>query len=330
MDKIAGVALVVIAAAAYLGIRFARTDCDLTLASASDEIAPRKFANKRVWITGASSGIGKALALAIGKIPGTTVLISARSEATLLEVKNEILRAGGKCEILVLDLADLASLNAKVNEARAILGGDVDIMVNNGGISQRSMAKDSTFETDMQILNVDFVSATIITKALVKGWETRPDKSEAKGVISIASLAGKIGTPLRTFYCASKFALIGFMDSLRTEVASQSNIVFTNICPGSVSTNIALNALKGSGEKFGAMDKHIANGMNVDRCAQLIIRAYANELPEVWTFGNPMEKIGAYVAQYFPWVFFRVIVKGNLLMKRNHDEMVEAARKKAH
>jgi short-subunit dehydrogenase len=313
---------------AYYGIRLAISDCDLTLGSADEKKVKQKFRNKRVWITGGSSGIGKALAIRIGKIEGSTILISARSESALRDVQKLITEAGGKCEVLVLDLADLPSLNDKVREARELLGGDIDILVNNGGISQRSMAKDTGFETDMQIMKVDFLSASILTKAMLETWLNRADKSEPKGVISIASLAGKMGVPLRTFYCAAKFALVGFMDSLRSEVSSDGNIVFTNICAGSVCTNIAKNALVGNGEKFGVTDAHIANGMNVDRCAGLIVKGYANELPEVWMFGSAKEKVGVYLAQYMPAIFQQIVVKGNTMMKRNYTEMILAAREK--
>jgi len=307
-------------------VKLSSSDCDLSLQSASDGAITPCFRNKRIWITGGSSGIGKTLALALSKIEGTHILISARSKSALEEVQSEIQAKGGRCDFLVLDLADLKSLSGKVEEAKTILGGDVDILVNNGGVSQRALGIECSLETDLQLLNVNFTSATVITKALVKGWLNRADKSVPKGVISISSLAGKMGIPLRTYYCASKFALIGFMDSLRSEASVEGNIVFSNICPGSVHTGVSANALTGDGKKFGVTDPNIANGMNVERCAQLILRAHANKLPEVWMFGNRTEKVGVYIAQYLPSLFQIILRKNSATIKQKYTEMILALR----
>jgi dehydrogenase/reductase SDR family protein 7B len=293
---------VILAAAilAYCGYHFGRTDCDLTLRFASEQKIESKFRSKKIWVTGGSSGIGKALAKRLAKVPGTTILISARSEGALKVVKQEIIKDGGRCEMMILDLSDLASFPSKVKEAKELLDGDCDVLVNNGGISQRSVAIDTAHEVDMEILTVDLIAATLLTKLLVTEWMKREDKSEQKGIINISSLAGKIGVPLRTAYCAAKYGLLGFMDALRLEVSIVGNIGITNVCPGSVQTDVSKNARTGAGEKFGVTDSNIANGMDVDRCVDLIAKGYANDLHELWMFGSLQEKFGLYLYQYFP------------------------------
>lgn len=310
---------------AYYGFRIYATDCDLNVSTASDSPVPAAFKNKRIWVTGASSGIGKELGIQIAKLGGT-VLLSARSEQGLLEVKKLIEEFQGKCEILVLDLADLTSLSEKVVIARKLLGGDVDILVNNGGVSQRGFANTTKFEVDEFIMKVNYFSAVILTKALLTNWLSRPNKdSDPKGVINVSSLAGKLGTPLRTAYSGSKFALLGFMDALRTEVFD-SNIVVTNICPGSVATNISKNALKGTGEKFGVTDSNIAKGMKVERCVKLILRAYANKITEIWAFGNPNEK-AIYLAQYAPGLFQKLFLRFASKLKERALKIIEECEK---
>jgi short-subunit dehydrogenase len=320
--------LTIAATLAYYSVRLARTDCDLSVAAASDAKINVAFKNKRVWITGGSSGIGKELALQLARIEGVKILISARSLGALEQVQGEIRKIGGHCEVLVVDLADVRSLDAKCETARGLLGGDVDIIVNNGGVSQRALGVECSLDVDLQLLNVDFVSATVITKNLARKWLEREDKTSPRGVINISSLAGKMGVPLRTYYCASKFALIGFMDSLRTEIAHEGNVTITNVCPGSVQTNVSKNALMGSGEKFDVTDPNIANGMAVERCVQLILRAHANKLPEVWFFGSRIEKLGVYIAQYAPTLMQMILKRQSVNVRQSYTNAVLASRKK--
>lgn len=292
----------------YYSTRLYLSDADLGLTQASVSKIPAAFANKSVWVTGGSSGIGKEVALRLAKL-GATVLVSARSLEGLKQVKDEIEQSGGKAEILQLDLAQLDTLKEKVKEASRILGRPVDILVNNGGLSQRSLCLTTCEDVEHMLMTVNFTSATILAKALCEEWVQRPEKAtDPKGIINISSLAGKVGSPLRTSYSASKFALLGYMDVLRFEMLiDNANITISNICPGSVLTNVSKNALTGTGEKYGATDENIASGMSVQRCVSLILRAYANKLPEVWMFGSFKEKLGVYFAIYFPTIYFAAI-----------------------
>ncbi|KAH9259437.1 hypothetical protein BASA81_002480 [Batrachochytrium salamandrivorans] len=293
-------------ALAYYTGRLAVADCDLQVASASAELVGPKLKNRRVWITGASSGIGK-------------------------ELSKQVARHGG--HLLLMDLADLASLRVKTWEAKSILGGDVDILINNGGISQRAFALDTSFEADQHIFHVDFVSATILTKTLLEGWVCRPgDRAkDPKSIVNISSLSGKVGGPLRTAYCASKFALLGFMDALRTEYGygSGNHVSITNVCPGSVNTDVSSNAMSGKGtERFGAKDANILQGMQVERCCELVLLGLSNELEEVWMFGARQEQIAAYLAQYAP-TLMQYVLRRTADKQRAYAENILSSRTKS-
>jgi short-subunit dehydrogenase len=237
--------LVPIMISVYYGLRLIYTDCDLQLASASQTQCDKLLKGKRIWITGASSGIGKELALYAAR-KGAIVLLSSRNEQSLKEVVKEIESFGGLSRMLVVDLNEIGLLGEKCEMAKELFEADVDILVNNAGVVQRSYAIDMKRETEEYILNVDFVSATILSKSLIKGWKKRDEKeSTPKGIINIGSLSGKAGLPLRSYYCAAKFALLGFMDALRCELGSEENITITNVCPGGTRTNASKNALKG-------------------------------------------------------------------------------------
>lgn len=324
-------AILVGLALAYYAGRLAAADCDLQVASASAALVGLKLKNKRVWITGASSGIGRELSKQVAR-HGGHLLLSARTASALAQVQREILEElpRARVSILVLDLADLASLRVKTWEARSILGGDVDILINNGGVSQRAFALDTSFEAEQHIFNVDFVSATILTKTLLEGWVCRPgDKAkDPKSVCNISSLSGKVGGPLRTAYCASKFALLGFMDALRTEYGygSGHHVSITNVCPGSVNTDVSSNAMSGKGtERFGAKDANILQGMRVERCCELVLLGLASELEEVWMFGARQEQIAAYLAQYAP-TLMQYVLRRTADKQRAYAENILSAR----
>ncbi len=230
------------------------------------------FDGKIVWITGASSGIGEALAKAFAD-QGAHIILSGRRTDALEQVA-----AGIKTDTLILpfETTDYDTLPAKVEKARG-WRDKVDILVNNAGISQRSLALDTHPDVHHKIINVDLLAPIWLTQLLL------PHMIAAGGghIVGISSVAGRVGVPLRTAYCAAKHGLIGYMDALRAETEKLHNIHVTNILPGSIRTNVSRNALTNEGERRGKSDAAIDNGMEPDECARQILEAVANNVPEL-------------------------------------------------
>ena len=224
-------------------------------------------AGKTAWITGASSGIGEALAKAF-VAGGGNAIMSGRNVAELERVAHES-GAPERCLILPFDTMEFAALPQKVDAAIAFRGG-VDVLVNNAGISQRSLAVDTDFSVYERIVDVDLLAPIALTQAILPHLLARGTGH----VVMISSVAGKAGIPLRTAYCAAKHGLIGYADALRSEVAGQGVQVLV-VTPGSVKTNVSRNALNADGSVRGASDKAIDNGIDPDEVAKLIWDAVA-------------------------------------------------------
>ena len=228
---------------------------------------------KTAWITGASSGIGEALAKAFVQNGGSAVL-SGRNVAELERVAAET-GAADRCLILPFDTMDFTVLASKTDAAIAFRGG-VDVLVNNAGISQRSLAVDTEFSVYERIVGVDLLAPIALTQALLTHLVERGSGQ----LVMISSVAGKAGVPLRTAYCAAKHGLIGYADALRSEVAGQGVKVLV-VTPGSVRTNVSRNALNADGSARGVSDKAIDNGIDPDEVARLIWDAVANGTREM-------------------------------------------------
>lgn len=231
-----------------------------------------RFQGKIVWITGASSGIGEALARAFAAEGGHIILSGRRTDA-LEQVAAEI---DGDCLILPFETTDYDALPAQVETARN-WKGKVDILVNNAGISQRSLALDTHPDVHHRIINVDLLAPIWLTQLLL------PHMIAAGGghIVGISSVAGRVGVPLRTAYCAAKHGLIGYMDALRAETEKLHNVRVTNILPGSIRTNVSRNALTKDGDSRGKSDAVIDNGMEPAECARQILEAVSNNVPEL-------------------------------------------------
>jgi short-subunit dehydrogenase len=229
--------------------------------------------NKTAWITGASSGIGEALAKAFVAQGGNAIL-SGRNVAELTRVAAET-GAPERCLILPFDTVDYDSLAGKVAEAVAFRG-HVDVLVNNAGISQRSAAVDTDLSVYQRIIDVDLLAPIALTQASLSHMVER-----GRGqIIMISSVAGKAGIPMRTAYCAAKHGLIGYADALRSEVAGQGVKVLV-VAPGSVKTNVSRNALNADGTVRGVSDAAIDNGIDPDKVASLIWEAVATGKREI-------------------------------------------------
>ncbi|MFD0993803.1 SDR family oxidoreductase [Tenacibaculum geojense] len=256
--------------------------------------------NKVIWITGASSGIGKSLAIYLSQ-QNTKLILSSRNITQLNAVKS-LCSNSKEVSVLPLDLENYNNLEEKVSEALSFFG-TIDILVNNGGISQRSLAENTSIDVDKRIMDINYLGTVALTKAILPYFI---EKKSGQLVVT-TSIVGKIGTPLRSSYAASKHALHGFFDSLRAEVAKY-NIIITLICPGFVTTNISINALTGDGSPQNKMDLATDSGIHPDRFAKLMTNAIITNKEEAYIAGAK-EKFGVYVKRYFPRLFSYLIKK---------------------
>ncbi|ARV15855.1 SDR family oxidoreductase [Polaribacter sp. SA4-12] len=249
------------------------------------------FNNKVVWITGASSGIGKALAIELSHQKATLIL-SSRNKTELELVKSEC-NNSSEVKIITVDLENYTNLQPKVDEALACFGR-VDVLVNNGGISQRSLVKDTQVSVDKRIMDINYLGTVALSKAILPHFI----ENKSGQFVVTTSIVGKIGTPLRSSYAASKHALHGFFDSLRAE-NHKNNIVVTLVCPGFVNTNVSKNALIGDGSSQGKMDVATENGIHPDHFAKLMAKAIRKKKEEVYIAGAK-EKLGVFAKRFFP------------------------------
>lgn len=258
------------------------------------------FKNSTVWITGASSGIGEALALEFAR-QGAKLVLSARREAELERVRDRCTGVGLASEnvlVLPLDVTDHPAFAPAV-EAVAGRFGSVDMLINNAGISQRSLCVDTDMAVYRQLMEVDVLGQIGLTKAVLPLMIR-----QGSGHIAItSSVAGKIGAPYRTGYCAAKHAVMGFYDALRAEVTHQG-IRVTTITPGYIQTNISVHALKGDGSTYERVDEDIAGGMNVTDCARVIMRGFLKGTPEI-AVGEGFEMKALLIKRLFPGLVFK-------------------------
>jgi dehydrogenase/reductase SDR family member 7B len=254
---------------------------------------------RRVLITGASSGIGRALALELDRRGATLVLASRRREA--LEAVRDACTRPGHHHILVADVEDAASLPARAAEAEA-MAGPIDILVNNAGISLRGGCHETDIAVDRRIMEVNYFGAIGLTRALLPGMLAR----RSGHIVVVSSIVGHISTPMRSAYAASKHALHGWFDALRAEVHDQG-IKVTMVLPGYIATDISLHALRPDGSIHGRMDRNQAAGMAAGTCARKIADAIEHGRAEV-VISRPYERFGRWLGRHLP-ALFRVIVR---------------------
>ncbi len=260
------------------------------------------YRDKVVWITGASSGLGKALARALDR-RGACLVLSSRRADVLEEVRGACQRPE-KHFVVPVDLADSSSLAAPVAQVLERFG-HVDILLNNAGVSQRATAAETELAVDRRILDVNFFGPVALTKCLLPSMLQR----HAGQIVVVSSLLGKFGVATRTAYAASKHALHGYFDSLRAEVASHG-IGITLVCPGFVRTNASINALTGEGKPHGKMDETIDKGISAEDCAERILRAVERRKCEAYVARK--EKLVVYLNRLAPGLCRWILARTNI------------------
>lgn len=259
----------------------------------------KNFKDKIVWITGASDGIGKELAIQLAE-EGAKIILTARNIDKLNAVKNNL--QGDEHWVYPMDLLKVDDIPQTVNNVLKEVG-PIDILVNNAGISQRSLAKDTLLDVDRKIMELDYFAVIALTKSVLPQMQKR----KSGHIITISSVAGKMGVPMRTAYCGAKHAVIGFMDALRAETHADDIKVMV-VTPGSVKTNISKNALEGDGKKHDVTDPLIENGIPVDVCVQKIVKGIKNNTPEL-LIADGKTRFAVYARRFYPRLLFRAMTK---------------------
>lgn len=260
----------------------------------------KEFKDKVVWITGASSGIGEALAIEFAKREARLIL-SARREEELKRVAGLTKLPALDLMILPFDLNDTKNASALTAEVINKFGR-IDILINNGGFSQRSAAMDTPSDIDRQIMEVNYFAHVNITKAVLPYMK----RQKAGHIVVISSIAGKFGFYLRSSYSAAKHALHGFFESLRLETEAMG-IKTLIVCPGKVKTNVSVNAVTASGTSHNKMDESHVNAMSAEECAQHIIRGILANKEEILVGGK--ELLIVKIKRFFPKLFGVLIRK---------------------
>jgi dehydrogenase/reductase SDR family member 7B len=258
------------------------------------------FTGKNIWITGASSGIGKAVAIEISKHKAQ-LIISARNLTALEEVASECRSNGSKVVVLPFNLEKEESI---LEAAKFVLTEIAvpDALYHFGGISQRSFAVETPLNVDRKIFEVNFFGTVLLTKAILPAMI-----ENGKGHIAVTtSIVGKFGFPYRSAYAASKHALHGYFESLRAENA-KNNISVTFIIPGRIKTNISVNALNSKGTQHGKMDEGQRKGKSAEAAAKSICHKLVKHPKEILV-GGP-EIFMVCLRKYFPSLFYLLVSK---------------------
>ena len=260
----------------------------------------QNLADQVVWITGASSGLGEALAKAFAAQDAQVILTARRVE--VLEQVRQTLKSPERHLVVAADVtneADVRHAYATVLEQK----GRIDYLINNAGLSQRALIQDTTMQTERAIMEVDYFSQVFFTKTVLPTFLSQ----KSGRIVFISSVAGLLGTQYRATYSAAKAAIHLWANSLRAEVAEhgvQVSVVF----PGFVKTNVSLNALNGEGKPQGHQDSAIENGLDADEFAQTVLAALL-EGQEYIVVGGLKEKLGVLVSRLLPKLLYKMIRK---------------------
>ncbi|MBN2745933.1 MAG: SDR family oxidoreductase [Bacteroidales bacterium] len=255
----------------------------------------KSIENNVFWITGASSGIGRSIAeLVIAK--GAKVVASGRNQVALESLQLQYPDFHNNIFPLAFDLG--ADFDAEDLVKQVVNRfGRIDFLINNGGISQRSLTAETPLEVDRKIMETNFFGNIKIAKAVLPLMI-----QQGGGHIAVtSSVVGKFGFPLRSAYAASKHALHGFYESLRAENFEQ-NIRVTMIIPGRINTDISVNAMTAEGKKHGILDPGQATGMTSEKAAQLILKGILNHRKEIIV--GKFDTIMVHIRRFLPRLFY--------------------------
>jgi len=274
------------------------------LSWSSQRRAPATPSSLRVWITGASSGLGEALALEYARRGEgkSKLVLSARREDRLAAVAKKCEGLGATCEVVPLDQGALQS--ASIDRALTAFDG-VDVVVVNGGVSSRGNALDTDFETLRRVTEVNFLASAEIGRRAAQDMQVRGLNGR---IVAVSSVQAFFGLPGRSAYGASKHALRGYFDSLRAEVAA-SGISVTVASPGYISTDLSRNALTADGSPYASTDATTAKGADPADVARAIISAADQRTSEIFVVPGLSARFATLLRTLSPSLLFWIMDK---------------------
>lgn len=260
------------------------------------------FKDKVVWITGASSGIGRAMAVEFAK-EKANIIISSNQQEELEKVAKECDSLGASCHIQFLDVTEIDKME-NITADLISKFGRIDVLVNNAGISQRSLVAETPLEVDRKIMEIDYFGTIALTKSVLPYMI----KNGGGYITATSSISGKFGFPLRSAYSAAKHALHGFFETLRAETYDQ-NIKVLIAFPGRIKTDISLHALTKDGKAHGKMDEGQNTGISAEKCAKQYLKAIRKDKKEVLI--GATELLMVYIHKFLPNLFYKLARKIN-------------------
>jgi dehydrogenase/reductase SDR family protein 7B len=299
--------------------------------SALSEDTKLQFQDKSILLTGASRGLGRSLAHKLAECNVSLLILSGRDENALQEVKRECEEIASpssqqqssalKIEIVPCDLSDKSSVDNLSTKSLSIAKQlhatkAIDVLINNGGISSRSSFLDTDISIDEKLMQVNFFSGAQLAKAVVPSMV---DQKSGR-IIWISSIQGKLGTPFRTSYASSKFAVQGYCEALRSELTS-SNVHVHIVSPGYIRTNLSQSAIMGNGKNYGKTDVTTANGKDPDEVAATIMNSVAREQMDFIVAATFSAKVGLWLKVLAPSFL------DNMLVKRFEKQKMELKEK---
>lgn len=258
------------------------------------------FTGKTFWITGAASGMGKAVSLELAK-NAAELIISDRDQAGLEKTAADVKALGVKVQSIVLDMSDSAAITESANKVLAS-GVTIDGLYQFAGISQRSLVAETPLDIDRKIMEINFFGVVALAKAIL------PSMIEKGGgqLAVTSSMVGKFGFPYRSAYSASKHALHGFFESLLAE-NSKYNILVSILIPGRIQTNISKFAINKDGMEYGKMDPGQADGITAGKAARQIVSGLRNEKKEIPVGGKELLMLP--IRRFLPAVYYKLATR---------------------
>ena len=256
--------------------------------------------NKIVWVTGASSGIGEAICYELMKY-NCKVVLSARRESELLRVKEQMNIADENVLVLPIDLEYTKEAG---DWAKKIMDkfGSIDLLINNGGISQKSLVGETNEEVERKVMEINYFGNVALAKAVTPYMI----KQKMGKIVVTTSILGKFGLSFHSTYAASKHALYGFYDSLRMEL-KKDNVSVLLASPGFINTNVAVNSITGDGSSSNEDSPAQVNGMKTDVFARKLVRAVKSDRNHIYIGSKELLTIP--FKMIFPNLFYSIMLK---------------------
>ena len=263
------------------------------------------FKDKRIWVTGASSGIGKEISQQLSNFGIKQLIISGRNYANLEQVKSSC-NPDVLVKILAFDMNNREEI-AQVLQSNSELIQQIDLVIHNAGVSMRSLIEDTSLEVYDKMMQVNCMGAIQITQFILPSFQKR----KSGHFVVMSSMAGKFGVPWRSGYSASKMALQGYFNVLRAENVD-NHIDVTIISPGFIKTDISKHALTGDGTSYNKMDSGQKNGMEVRVAVAKMLKNIAKKKSDFLVGGFKETTLAFNLNRFFPALFRKIISKSNV------------------